>query len=379
MTTLAVEPSSSTPPREDTPNGADERGHASHAAGAQQSPWWRRLWRFLAVLLALTTVNTALEVVNRAAFPTVTTTGVVHSDKVNTELPNTYWVFFPGFGINFCSDVERAFAPVTGLTGRSFCVAPSTARLDPAEIAAAVQARVAEHRDPGRPVTLYLYGISMGGMIAYDVARQLDGQDGVVVRAVLFDSSPAGPDSVSADKRGFVALGATINRLPDLPWGIPNPLKGGPLNRALVHIGEEMIGDLRERRLPSGLDDLRSAWYKATSVTSGGMANQFDYIQNFYPTPDPEALPYASFAYLRAQDAGADTTVDVQRATDTYAALIAPRRLTVLPVVGGTHASGDVTVQSYRAALSTFITEAGLPTADDTARIRHVERGTMLR
>ncbi|QQS02333.1 MAG: hypothetical protein IPK37_08500 [Austwickia sp.] len=326
------------------------------------------------VLLAFGTANTGLEAANRAAFPSRTTTGVVHSERVSTLLPHAYWVFFPGFGIDFCPDVERALVPVTRDYGRSFCVAPSPAGLDPAEIARTVRARVAEDRTGAEPVTLYLYGISMGGMLAYDVARQLDGHDGITVRALIFDSSPAGPESVSGAKKYVVRAGAAINRLPDLPGDIPNPLKGGPLNRFAGHAGEAVAANLGRGDWPLSGQDLRFAWYKATRVTSGGVTNQLQYIEGFYPAKDPAALPYAAFAYLRAQDPGADTTVDVLRAITTYVDLVAPRELAVYPIVGGTHASADTTVASYAAALRTFVRSAGLPTADDMERLRGLDR-----
>ncbi len=334
----------------------------------------RRLLAYAAVATAAFVVaNTALEGVNRAAFPTTTTTGVVHSDRVSALLPHTYWVFFPGFGIDFCPDVERALVPLTTNYGRSFCVAPSPAGLDPAEIARAVRARVDADRGQQEPVTLYLYGISMGGMIAYDVARQLDGHGGITVRALVFDSSPAGPESVSGAKKYAVKAGAQINRLPDLPGGIPNPLKGGPLSRFVVHTGESLVANVRAGRWPLSEQDVTFAWYKATRVTSDGVANQLHYIETFYPNADPNALPYASFAYLRASDPGADTTVDVMRATATYAALVAPRKLASYAIVGGSHASADTTAASYARALGAFVREAGLPTADDVERLRATE------
>lgn len=324
-------------------------------------------------VLAFGAANTGLEAVNRAAFPSRTTTGVVHSDRVSALLPHTYWVFFPGFGIDFCPDVERALVPVTRDYGRSFCVAPSPAGLDPAEIARTVRARVAADRGGDDPVTLYLYGISMGGMLAYDVARQLDGHDAITVRALVFDSSPAGPESVSGAKKYVVRAGAAINRMPDLPGDVPNPLKGGPLSRFVVHATEAVAANVGRGDWPLSEPDVRFAWYKATRVTSGGVTNQMQYIEGFYPPPDPNALPYAAFAYLRAQDPSADTTVDVLRAIRTYVDLVAPRPLAVYPIVGGSHASADTTVASYAAALRTFVRDAGLPTADDVERLRGLD------
>lgn len=343
----------------------------------------RRRVAFVAAgaLLAFVVANTGLEAANRAVFPSTTATGVVSSERVSTRLPHSYWVFFPGFGIDFCTDVERALVPVTRDYGRSFCVAPSPAGLDPAEIARAVRDRVSESRtDAGRhprarrePVVLYLYGISMGGMIAYDVARHLDGHDGITVRALIFDSSPAGPESVSGAKKYVVKVGAQINRLPDLPGDIPNPLKGGPLSRFAVHASETVAVNVGRGEWPLTAQDAQFAWYKATRVTSGGVTNQLQYIEGFYPDKDPAALPYATFAYLRAQDPEADTTVDVRRAITTYADLVAPRALGVYPVVGGSHASADTTVASYTAALRAFVRDAGLPTSDDMARLRAFE------
>ena len=340
----------------------------------------RRVLALFAALATLVSGNTALEAANRAAFPSTTTTGV--SPQVRGVVPpeGAFWVFFPGFGIDFCPDVERAFAPVTAATGASFCVAPSPARLDPAEIAATVRARVTAGRGRGPggttpPVTLYLYGISMGGMIAYDVARLLDGRDEITVRALVFDSSPAGPDSVAGAKKTLVRLGAAIERLPDLPGNIPNPLKGGPLNRFAAHVAEAAAADVQQRRPPDWARDIEFAWYKATRVTSDGVAAQLAYIEGFYPRRDPAALPYAEFAYLRADDPDADTTVDVQRAVASYAGLVAPRRLATYPIRGGFHASADTTVASYREALAAFSRDVALPSRQDEARVDAASRG----
>ncbi|MBW3084087.1 hypothetical protein KEM60_00270 [Austwickia sp. TVS 96-490-7B] len=319
----------------------------------------RRLVVLMLTFLVLVAANTALEAINRARFPSTTVTGASSESETGTP---AYWIFFPGFGIDFCPAVAASFEPVTSSTGHSFCVAPSRGHLDPAEISAAVVNRLDATRRPQAPVTVYLYGISMGGMIAYDVARLIDGKKGITVRALVFDSSPAGPDSVAGVKQAAVEVGAAIQRLPDLPGDIPNPLKGGPLDRFALHLGEYVVDNTYAGKWPLSWEEAHAAWVKSMAVTSDGMGEQLDYIESFYPRPDPRALPYASFGYLRAMDADADTTVDVQRATAAYAQIVAPHALDVIPVAGGWHASADVTVASYRKALARFIARAEIPT-----------------
>ncbi len=333
--------------------------------------------RWVIILLVLVVVNTALEWANRQRFPTRTVTSqAAAADDPAVYFPHTYWVLVPGFGIDFCADVEAALAPVLHTTGQSFCVAPSPVTLDPHEIAAAIRARVDAHRaGEGTPVTLRFYGISMGGMIAFDVARILDGRHRIRVAAVVFDSSPAGPGSVAGVKQLGPRWGALVNRLPNLPGDIPNPLKGGPLNRMAVHTGEALAGDLAAAQWPS-LADLSLAWHKSTAVTSGRVANQLAYIEQFYRSPLGDELAGARFGYLRADDPRRDNTVDVVAAIDTYRTLVPDLR--VYAVRDGGHAGADQLVAQYRAALAAFTADAGLTTVTDIllerTRPRHQQR-----
>ena len=310
---------------------------------------------------------------NRREFPTTTTAGATAADPVTAGyFPHTYWVFFPGFGIDFCPDVERALRPVTRESGQSFCVAPSPVALDAHEIAAAVRARVtagrAQWADPQAPITLYLYGISMGGMIAYDVARVLDGSDGIAVKAVVFDSSPAGPESVRGVAQVAVRGGAAVQRSPDLPWGIPNPLMGGPLSRFPGHLAEARGADAQARRAPT-LDAARFAWYKANRVVSASAVNQLDYIAGFASAGDA-ALRGPFYAYLGAADPEADRTVDVTAAAAAYRRRIDPSPLDVRAIRGGTHASANTATAAYTEALRGVVHDAHLLTRRDVDWLR---------
>ena len=333
----------------------------------------RRRRILLGCLAAFVVVNTGLEAYLRQDLPT--TTQPLTPDRASQELseryfPNTYWVFIPGFGIDYCPDVERALRKLITSTGQSFCVAPSPVALDPNEIARAVKARIDERReDSETPVTLRFYGISMGGMIAYDVARLLRERDrSIDVDAIAFDRSPAGPESVSGLKQLGPRWGGLVNRTPNLPFDIPNPLKGGPLNRAGVHLAEALAGNLTGDRTLLSWDDVQFAWYKATRVTGAGVANQLEYLNAFYPPNWPAADEDIAFGYFRAADPAADTTVDVRRAEETYERLVAPHPLWVYPVPRGGHASADTTVAEYRATLRAFISDARIPTVADLRR-----------
>ncbi len=327
------------------------------------------------ILAAFVVLNTGLEAYLRTDLPT--TTQPFSPSRAGQALarryfPQTYWVFFPGFGIDFCPDVERAYGDLINDTGQSFCVAPSPVALDPHEIARAVMARVdRDHDGPRPPVTLRFYGISMGGMIAYDVARVLHSRrDRVRVTAIVFDSSPAGPESVAGLKQLAPRWGGLVNRIPNLPFGIPNPLKGGPLNRLALHLGEAAADNLGRGTWPLSAADVKFAWYKATRVTGAGVANQLDYINTFYPPSWPADDPGITFAYLRAANPDDDTTVDVHRAVDSYRRLVDPHDLLVYPVPDGRHASADSTIAGYRAAMRAFIADARMDTVADVVARR---------
>lgn len=330
--------------------------------------------RVVLLLIALVvTLNTGLEAYLRKDLPTTTqpfTPSPARQQVAQRYFPQTYWVFIPGFGIDYCPDVERAYGDLISDTGQSFCVAPSPVALDPNEIAEAIRARVDRGRDgPGTPVTLRFYGISMGGMIAYDVARLLRERDrSIVVDAIVFDSSPAGPDSVSGLKQLGPRWGGLVNRTPNLPFDIPNPLKGGPLNRAGVHLVEAMADNVTSGRALLSWHDVRFAWYKATRVTGAGVVNQLAYLNAFFPPDWPAEDEEIAFGYFRAEDPAADTTVDVHRAEQTYQRLVDPRPLWVYPIPGGGHASADTTVAGYRSTLRAFISDARIPTVEDVRR-----------
>ncbi len=344
-------------------------------------PSRRHRRRLLVVLAALVVLNTGLETYLRKDLPTTTqafTPDQIGQERAQRYFPQTYWVFLPGFGIDYCPDVERAYGELINETGQSFCLAPSPVALDPNEIAGAIRARVGHGgAGPKTPVTLRFYGISMGGMIAYDVARLLRARDpNVTVDAIIFDSSPAGPNSVSGIKQLAPRLGGLVNRTPNLPFGIPTPLKGGPLNRMGVHVLEALVANLSDHRWPLSIEDVNFAWYKATRVTGRGVTNQLDYLNSFYPPSWPPEDPTIRFAYFGAANPDDDTTVDVRRAQETYRRLVAPHELWVYPVPQGAHASADSTVAGYRSTLQAFLRDARIPTIADmqAERLRTAER-----
>ncbi len=333
----------------------------------------RALIRTVAITIAgLIALNTGLEAIHRRSFPSVTRThgSPVHQAAVAALFPHTYWILIPGFGIDFCSDVEAAYADVLHDSGQSMCIAPSPVALDPAEIATVIRNRIdAERHSPDTPVRLRFYGISMGGLLAYDVATILaSSRANIGVELIVFDSSPAGSDSVSGLKQIGPAWGVFVNRLPDLPFDIPNPVKGGPLSRLALHLAETALTNAERGQWSISTDDVSFAWYKSTQVTSRAVANQLDYLGNFRREPNPTALPGAHFAYFRAQDPSRDDTVDVTRAIDSFRTLVAPRDLHVYPILNGSHASANVTSGSYRAALAAAVEDAGILTLTDIAR-----------
>ncbi len=352
---------------------------ASRSAHSVRRRRRRALIRAMAIAIAgLILLNTGMEAFHRRSFPSVTRThgSPIHQAAVAALFPHTYWVLIPGFGIDFCSDVEAAYADLLHESGQSMCIAPSPVVLDPAEIAAVIRTRIdAERQSQDTPVRLRFYGISMGGLLAYDVATILAGsRANIGVDLIVFDSTPAGSDSVSGLKQIGPAWGVFVNRLPDLPFDIPNPLKGGPLSRFALHFAEVAITNAERGQWSISADDVSFAWYKSTQVTSRAVANQLDYLGNFRREPNPTAMPGAHFAYFRAQDPSRDDTVDVTRAIDSFRTLVAPRELHVYPIRNGSHASANVTSGSYRAALTATIQDAGILTLADIARAARAPR-----
>lgn len=309
--------------------------------------------------------NTALEAYNIHQHPTETRTtykNFATNLEAMREFPDTYWVIFPGAGVDTADSVESQLAPVMHRYGQSFTVAPSPARIEPDEIASQINHWVnPNHTRDDHTIRLRLYGISMGGMLAWEVGKELERDyPNIMIESVVFDSSPGSIEDVNPVIQPFVYSGAAIGEMGDLPYAIPNPLKGGPLSRFATNSANAAFSRVfrGESPIPSS-DELATAWRIANGTTSTYVNDQLRIIDTFDPTSDAKSLPHAKFAYFGASRWYNDDTVNVAQAAKRYRSLIGGRQLDVYGLDGISHASADVSPTQYRRALQSFIDRSG--------------------
>lgn len=331
----------------------------------------RTVTKTLAALSIFAATNTGLETYYMHERPTQTKTeykNFTSNLEAMIYFPHTYWVVFPGAGVDFAASVESQLAPLMHEYGQTFTVEPSPVKIDPSEIASSIAARVnPDNINKDETIHLRLYGISMGGMLAWEVGKKLEQRyPNIVIDAVIFDSSPASTSDVSQTSQQFVKASAMVDSLSDLPLGIPNPLKGGPIDRFLFNTAETASARIKSHQMPFSPDDLSQSWRLSTGVASNYLAEQMKIINTFDTSPDPHSLKDAKFAYFGAGEGSIDSVVAVDRAIDGYQRLIgSERNLDVYRMSGTSHASADRTPKPYMRSLAEFIVKSGFASKED--------------
>lgn len=342
-------------------------------------PRKRRLSRYIGgtSLAAAILLNSGLETLN--SFDRPPGTAIINQEikteeKAKQYFPNTYWVIIPGRGIDFSADVERALAPTLHQTGQTFTISPNPDRYDPHEIASKIRSYVISAENASdQEVKLRFYGISMGSMVAWDVANLLDSRDNIEVDGMVFDSSPGNIYDVNPFLRPIVKAQAILQSIPDPPLEISNPIKGGPINRFVIHTSEAVMQSPTSFISPNSIQD---NWRKANLVLTSQLNTQAGLIDSFDNAPQPDALPHVKqFTYIGARDYAADQIVNVETAVKSYQTLIGPnRRLSHLSIPQGSHASADRNCEAYNQAMSKYIADAGLKTITNIERDQYTRQ-----
>ncbi|WP_427916050.1 alpha/beta fold hydrolase [Sinomonas halotolerans] len=165
----------------------------------------------------------------------------VPDDDARRRFPDASWFLFPGYKTSWeeARIILASLSGSLGERGQLAAVGYSNLGLDLDEVLDAVRVHVRQRRLR----RLYFYGHSFGGMVAIEVAARLLAEDGVQVRAIVLDSSPASKYDV-LDQTMF----ESIVQLYELGFRVPSVLRGGyELGERIAHKNERTWGQILDQ------------------------------------------------------------------------------------------------------------------------------------
>lgn len=186
---------------------------------------------------------------------------------------------------------------------------------------------------------LYMYGHSMGGMVAIELAAHL-AQKGVSINTIMLDCSPLDFDDIRSTRRDGANTLVSLDEL---------SIHGGPATRFFIEVGTRWIEGRRDIGRMC-LDALREV--NAQSCSNRLIQSQARYMKQFNLEHFKDAFPsYTRFVRFQPDDVYRDTTIDNGSAQDRLTNLFPRNDAYVYPVTGGGHASPIQIREGYNAAL----------------------------
>ena len=221
-------------------------------------------------------------------------------DAARQRFPDASWILFPGYKTSW-EEARIILASLRGSLaerGQLAAVGYSNLGLDLDEILDALRAYVRQRRLR----RLYFYGHSFGGMVATEVAARLLRDDGVQVRVILLDSSPASKFDVLDQ-----AMFASIVHLYEIGFRVPSVVRGGyELGERIAHKNERTWGQVVDQTL----EQLSPLAPSSTLIQS-----QSEYIYLWDGTRFGDALGTARMAFIGNPG---DQTVDYASARSRW-------------------------------------------------------------
>jgi pimeloyl-ACP methyl ester carboxylesterase len=167
----------------------------------------------------------------------------VADDAARQRFPDASWILVPGYKTSW----EEARIILASLRsslaerGQLAAIGYSNLGLGVDEILDALRVYVRQRRLR----TLYFYGHSFGGMVAVEVASRLLAEDGMQVKVILLDSTPASKYDV-LDQGWF----DSVVVLSDLGLKIPSVVRGGyEFGERVVHKNERTWSEIVDQTL----------------------------------------------------------------------------------------------------------------------------------
>lgn len=221
-------------------------------------------------------------------------------DAARQRFPDASWILFPGYKTSW-EEARIILASLRGSLaerGQLAAIGYSNLGLDLDEILDALRVYVRQRRLR----RLYFYGHSFGGMVATEVAARLLRDDGMQVRVILLDSSPASKFDV-LDKAMF----ESIVYLYELGFRMPSMMRGGyELGERIVHKNERTWGQVMDQTLEQ---------LSPLAPSSVLIQSQSEYIYLWDGTRFENALGTARMAFIGNPG---DQTVDYASARSRW-------------------------------------------------------------
>ena len=215
----------------------------------------------------------------------------VADDAARRRFPDASWILFPGYKTSW----EEARIILSSLRGsladrgQLATVGYSNLGLDIDEILDALRVYARQKRLR----TLYFYGHSFGGMVATEAAARLLSQDGVQVKVIVLDSSPASKFDV-LDQAWF----DSVVHLYEIGVRIPSIVRGG------YEFGERVIN--KHERTWGEIVDQTLEQLSPLAPSSVLIQSESEYIYQWDATRFGDAMGTARMAFIGNPS---DTTV----------------------------------------------------------------------
>jgi pimeloyl-ACP methyl ester carboxylesterase len=207
----------------------------------------------------------------------------VPDDGARSRFPGASWVLFPGYKTSW-EEARIILASLRGSLaerGQLAAVGYSNLGLDLDEILDALRVYARQKRLR----TLYFYGHSFGGMVAVEAAARLLAEDGVQVKAIVLDSSPASKFDV-LDQAWF----SSVVHLYEIGVRIPSIVRGGyEFGERVIHKNERTWGQIADQTLEQ---------ISPLAPSSVLIQSESEYIYLWDPTRFENAVGSAQMAFI---------------------------------------------------------------------------------
>lgn len=271
-----------------------------------------------------------------------------YSQDTDYLFPDTFCLIFTGFGAMYPEQLAKGLSDTFGQYGQTAFIRYGNAQIDPESIADTIATYMSEGdasvhtgipRQPRK--TASLYGHSMGGIVAFEVAAVLKNKHDVDVRQVFLDCSPAQQQDVkSSMKRALVTLLDVSNQL---------HFHGGPILRGVL----EAIDRVGEGAVTfEAITDRLAKGMPGHALPNETIQNQAGVIRASYAIiqqTSSKILADVPVYHLAPSNPNDDDTVDNTSARRSWAQII--KKFIQVDLIGTHHANPNENPRAYNATL----------------------------
>ncbi len=288
--------------------------------------------------------------------PKITT----YSQKNLDAFPHASWLIVPGFGVSHTESIAKPLQPTMDEYGQIAGVTYSPNGLQMDDLAR----NTANYCLRNRISTLHMYGHSMGGMVAVELAALLKRKHNILTDIVVLDCSPQQLQDVKGDvKRLGVELLAMAGRL---------SYHGGPLTRMALEVAVRLT-DKGESFTKAFAEAFNRD--KSTTASNELLQSLAGYMPSYRASKFLKHLGGTTMCHLAPQHADRDNVVDKNSSRIHWTASSLDKKLLCADGPHTGHADPGRYQAEYNGMLHRVTSLAHLVTAEEARRYdRHLSR-----